>query len=439
MKWSLILAATLLAADLPARQGLVETRDGRSYEGLIQLLPEGVRVINAAKGFSTRVASSNLLELTFKSEPLLQFEPPKQPYALISTDGTLPAPWQSEDIGSTRTPGSVSCVSSVIQLYNSGTNFVDSSDAFHYVYKQVKGDSEIVVRALNIEFTDARAKAGLMMRENLKSDSRHVAIGVTAGKGGVFASREEPGGQTQSRVLRGLAAPCWLKLKRDGNTFTGYRSLNGRVWAAVERVSLELPEEIYVGVAAAGFQERVLNRSTLDNLKEARALPISSFVPKLQFRSGSAVSGAITSADASEIEVSTGEGKTSYSTKSLAHLLFQWVPSRLSRVVNAGRPGVILTTGEFVEGEFQGIENGKVRISSILFGLRSYNTANELIAVVLQQPMSVQNKVEIRTTDGTAWQGTGLEMADNEVVLQEASLGTRIIPIYEVAEIRCRR
>jgi hypothetical protein len=50
----------------------------------------------------------------------------------------------------------------------------------------------------------------------------------------------------------------------------------------------------------------------------------------------------------------------------------------------------------------------------------------------------VKNQVEVRTTDGSDWVGTGLEIADNEIILREAGLGKHTIPIYELAEIRCQ-
>ena len=51
----------LLAATVSfARQGVVETRDGKSYEGQIRLHPNQVLIANAARDFVVRVELTNL-------------------------------------------------------------------------------------------------------------------------------------------------------------------------------------------------------------------------------------------------------------------------------------------------------------------------------------------------------------------------------------------
>jgi hypothetical protein len=122
----------------------------------------------------------------------------------------------------------------------------------------------------------------------------------------------------------------------------------------------------------------------------------------------------------------------------VANILFQWLPARYSWLLNSGKKGALLTTGEFVEGDLFAIENGKIVISSVLFGLNYYRMDSEVVALVLQKPLRFKNQVEVRTTDGSAWMGTAMEIADNEIVLREPGLGKHTIPIYELAEIRCQ-
>jgi hypothetical protein len=86
-----------------------------------------------------------------------------------------------------------------------------------------------------------------------------------------------------------------------------------------------------------------------------------------------------------------------------------------------------------------GIENGKLILSSVLFGIKFYRMDDELIALVLRKPAQNKSQVEVRTTDGSAWIGTGFEMADNEIVLKESALGKYAIPIYDLAEVRFQR
>ncbi len=423
----------LLAATASfARQGVVETRDGKSYEGQIRLYPNRVLIANAARDFVVHVELTNLLEVTFKGDAAaIEPKPPAH-------DELLPSPWKEEDIGSVQIPSSLLFSSGIFRMNSSGTNILGGSDAFHFVYKPVKGNSELVARIINIQYTDPAAQAGLMMRESLKSDARNVLLAVTPGRGGAFQWREASGEATHVLPKRDLFAPYWIKLKRQGDELTGYKSRNGRSWIVVEKISLPMTEEIYVGLAMAGVKERKLNRSTIDNLREAPALPISSYVPRLQLQSGSTVMGRPEAADESAVHFRGAPPRDPVSTRLVANILFQWVPHRLAGMVNRGRPGVLLTSGEFVDGEFKGIENGQVRISSVLFGLRSFSMDSELIALVLRKPAAVQNRYEVKTFDGSVWLGTTLEIAQDEIVIRDASLGDYSIPVHELGEIRRR-
>jgi hypothetical protein len=124
-------------------------------------------------------------------------------------------------------------------------------------------------------------------------------------------------------------------------------------------------------------------------------------------------------------------------TRLVANIQFQWLPARWSWLLSSGKKGVLLNNGEFVEGDFIGVEKGKIVVSSILFGIKSYRMDQELIALVLQNPIKNLNPIEVRTTDGSAWFGTAMEMADNEIVLKEPALGRHAIPLYDLAAVRC--
>src|SRR5687767_802351 len=49
-----------------------------------------------------------------------------------------------------------------------------------------------------------------------------------------------------------------------------------------------------------------------------------------------------------------------------------------------GRAGVLLQNRDFIDGEFAGIENGRLKIGSVLFGNRTFDFAKEVVAVVLR-------------------------------------------------------
>jgi hypothetical protein len=437
MKWKACVVWFCTAATLLARNGAVETRDGKLYEGAIRFYPDSVIVANARRDFIAHIPTTNVLELTFQKEEE-RFVFPDPWGEIVSPDGNLPFPWKNVDIGKSRIRGNAEYVGSVIRLYSGGVGFSEEMDACHYLYKPVKGDSEIVARVVHIQRPDSNAKAGIMMRESLAENARQVSLTLMAGHAGEFSWREQPAERLHRLARPELVPPYWIKMRRDADTFTAFKSENGRTWTLLHQVPLPMKQDVFVGLSAAGFGEDFLSRATIDNLKEAPSVPVTPWVPTIQLLSGSTMSGRLSAFTNSSLMISGVPERRSVALNAVANVLFQWLPGRYSWLLNSGRKGALLTSGEFVEGDLFAIENGKVVISSVLFGLNFYRMDSEIVALVLQKPLSVKSQVEVRTTDGSAWMGTGMEIADNEIVLREPGLGKHIIPIYDLAEIRCQ-
>ena len=109
---------------------------------------------------------------------------------------------------------------------------------------RLHGDVELVARVTAMENPGgvAHAKAGLCIRESLDAGSRHVTICVTATDGTQFLYRDTANGKTARIAAEGGAQktsvpkgqfPCWLKIVRRGNEFSGYESARRRKWQLV--------------------------------------------------------------------------------------------------------------------------------------------------------------------------------------------------------------
>lgn len=61
-------------------------------------------------------------------------------------------------------------------------------------------------------------------------------------------------------------APSWVRLVRQGNTVTAYRSADGQQWAKTGSETVELAETAYVGLAAALLADRPGGSVTFDNI-----------------------------------------------------------------------------------------------------------------------------------------------------------------------------
>jgi hypothetical protein len=204
-------------------------------------------------------------------------------------------------------------------------------------------------------------------------------------------------------------------------------------------------EEIFVGLAVAGVREPRTergpfqsNRSIIDSVREAPFLANESFTPAVELQSGSVVVGRIAFADERQIHFAGQLSSSPLSTFNVARILFRWLPDGLSAKISLGRPGLLLTSGEFIEGDFKGIERGQVKFSSVLLGMRGFDLNNDVIAVVFRKAFAGPRLYEVKTQGGSTWVGAGLQIDQAQIILQERSLGAWKIPIYEVMEIRRR-
>ena len=431
-KLLLTLAVCVLTShDALARRGYVRTRQGRVLEGHMRFESNAVVVVDAAKELWAEVALTNVAALGFESAQQEAFSPKP------GSSGPLPVSWENEDVGSVRESGGVEYKGGVFRVRGMGTNVLADGDSFHFVWKRVTGESEIVARVLHVQNTDPWAQAGLMFRESLAANSKHVFLAVTAARGGVLTSRERNGGETTVQLDQAMARGYWLKLKRDAEKVLALTSPDGRRWRIIERLTWPLQEELYAGLAVVSAREGVRGESIFDQVEEGASLRNRAWVPQVELKSGSAQSGYIDRMDDTAVWFDVAERRVPVSTHGVALVRFQPVPLKLAPFLSAGRKGVLLGSGEFIEGECRGIANHRLTISSVPLGLKRYDVNNEVIAVVLgKRAILPQRSFEVTTTDGATWLALDVTLDREGLVLREPYLGTRRILLHEIAEVR---
>jgi hypothetical protein len=170
-------------------------------------------------------------------------------------------------------------------------------DQGHFAFTRVEGDFDVSVQIASLTNHGARrirgqltpAKGGLMVRENNDPAARYVAIWAVSNDDpdhypdayhfDVRRQREawlgsQPEGDFAygyinrkkhgDRFVRNYPN-VWIRLKREGNTFSSFISRDGKSWSATSTpsFSLELPNSLHVGVALSSSPEgRIDARST---------------------------------------------------------------------------------------------------------------------------------------------------------------------------------
>ena len=173
----------------------------------------------------------------------------------------------SQDVGNVCGYGSITHTEDGrIIVSGNGKDIWFNADEFHFGYFRNEGDGVMVARVRSMENTDSWAKAGVMIRETVEAGSKHAIMAVTPGNGTTFQRRETTdGGSEHTTPGDGITAPYWVKLVRQDNTFTGYKSIDGKDWVQVGSIEIYMANRYYAGLAVTAHNSScVLNESVFD-------------------------------------------------------------------------------------------------------------------------------------------------------------------------------
>src|SRR6185503_8993730 len=158
------------------------------------------------------------------------------------------ADWTASSVGASG--GSATWDDNRVTLKGIGADIWGTADQFEYAYQDCFRDCTITARVTSLQNTNQWAKAGVMMRESPAADSRHVDIIVSPSKGVAMQYRSATGGVSATAGSAAGAAPGWVRLKRTGNVFVGYWSVDGVSFTQVGSITVPMIEAVTIGLAA---------------------------------------------------------------------------------------------------------------------------------------------------------------------------------------------
>ena len=174
-----------------------------------------------------------------------------------STSGyDLPSPWTHAYIGAGSNTGWAGFKSDTFGIEGHGGDIWGGNDDFNYIYRSLSGNGEIVARVSDLNMPQDWLKAGLMIRENLNSNSRHVMMVRVSGNGIAPQYRPETEGETYHNINRNevdtIQSTTWLKITRTGDVFTTFYSKNGTIWSSLDTYWVDMGTNVYVGLCITG-------------------------------------------------------------------------------------------------------------------------------------------------------------------------------------------
>jgi uncharacterized repeat protein (TIGR03806 family) len=186
----------------------------------------------------------------------------------------LPPGWMNRDIGDVGMSGDASFLNGRFNLLASGTDIWGYADAFHFVYRPLNGNGQIIARVTSMQYTDPWCKAGVMMREGLGSDAKDVLMALSGQGGSTMQWRPISGDRTSGSVDGPPAKlPYWVKLTRVGDVFTGYVSGDGADWRMVSTATVPMNKSLLVGLAITAHNNTVLNSTLFEQVAFKTGIP----------------------------------------------------------------------------------------------------------------------------------------------------------------------
>jgi len=119
----------------------------------------------------------------------------------------------------------------------------------------------------------------------------------------------------------------------------------------------------------------------------------------------------------------------------LAAVFFRPVSADALRHIPAGHAGAVLDNGDFFEGDPAGLDGNQVKISSVLFGIQSFDVSRQARAVIVQDAVIAAANEIVYLVDGSILLGKTASVSDGRLTIDDARLGSTTIEAATIAHM----
>ncbi len=173
------------------------------------------------------------------------------------------------DVGTNVKAGSATFIPATGQYVISGAgyNVWADHDEFQYVWKKMKGDFILYIRAEFLgTWVNYHRKVGLMVRKSLDGNSAHVNAVVHGDGLTSLQFRRTTAAQTEEHKLKMTHANI-LQLERKGNQYIMRGAIYGDPFETDTINNIDLGDEVYVGLFVGSHNSDVMETGVFSNVR----------------------------------------------------------------------------------------------------------------------------------------------------------------------------
>ena len=160
----------------------------------------------------------------------------------------------------------------------SGTNMWQGTDEFHYVWKKMKGNFILSMRARLIDKgVDPHRKVGWIIRKSLEPNSPHVTAVIHGDGRTSLQFRRQSGAVTEEKIFPFTGADV-IQLQRKGDKYVASMARFGDPLVNEEIADIQLGDDVYVGLFVCSHNNDVVERAVFSNVRITVPAP-DNFVP----------------------------------------------------------------------------------------------------------------------------------------------------------------
>jgi hypothetical protein len=117
-----------------------------------------------------------------------------------------------------------------------------------------------------IEPDDDWTFGGVMIRESTAAGAKNANVVISPNQESYIQWRSSTNGSSSYTAGAAVEAPYWVRLTRNGSTFTGEISPNGTTWTSLGTVIVSMANSVLVGLVASSIDNADLDTVTFDNV-----------------------------------------------------------------------------------------------------------------------------------------------------------------------------